>query len=136
MPANRIKLPSEVALGRRDSRRYGLLLEAARDIVRSPAVSEFCVGISAKIDARRASYRRWCQEHDAELRGFVALDWNRKCEQILACEEYLFRELVKHPKYATGVDRYYRSGKLHLDNHAVYIAWWSPAFNRELYDPE
>ena len=133
MPAHRLELSSGLAIGARDTRRYNALLQAARDIVRSPAVAEFCVGISAKIDARRASYRRWCQ--DAELRGFVALDWNRRCEQILACEEYLFRELVKHPKYATGVDRYYRSGKSNLDDHAVYIAWWSPAFNRELYDP-
>lgn len=131
-----LTLPSGISVGRRDARRYEVLLKAAEDIVRSPAVAEFCVGISAKIDARRAAYRRWCEQHDSELRGFVALDWNRRCEQILACEEYLFRQLVKHRKYATGVRQYYRSGKSHLDDHAVYIAWWAPAFNRELYDPE
>lgn len=128
--AKPITLRSALSVGARDARRYDRLVQAARDIVRSPAVAEFCVGISAKIDARRNAYRRWCEENGAELRGFVALDWNRDCDQILACEEYLFRELVKHPKYATTSTRYYPSAKTHLHEHAIYIAWWSPMFCR------
>jgi hypothetical protein len=133
--AGNLNLPLAGVIGARDAARYAMLLRAALDIVESEAVAEFCIGISAKIDSRRRQYRKWCEDEDAELRGFVALDWNRQCRQILACEEFLFRELVKHPKYATGVDRYYKSGKSLLENHAIYIAWWSPAFNRERYDP-
>jgi hypothetical protein len=105
---------------------FEFLHRSCLDLVKSSAVEEFCIGISAKPFSRRRAYSRWCRQIGAELHGFMVLDWGRSAQQVLDCERWLFHRLDGHRKYSrTTTRRYYPSASRKLDEQMIYLAWWS-----------
>jgi hypothetical protein len=105
--------------------RSGFLLQTCRDIIASPEVTQFVVGITANPSQRRSAYVRWARTRGSRIGGFVVLDWSLTPEQAIACERELFQGLVENEKYGVIDERYYPSAKRTLVNYNVYISWWA-----------
>jgi hypothetical protein len=110
--------------------RYQAIRDSVIAIVASESVEQFCVGITGKKTARKASYSNWCKKNNGQLMGFVILDWNHSPESAVELEEWLFHAVKDHKKYAnTGFVKYFPNVNRKFSEHDVYIAWWSPAFS-------
>src|ERR1700744_910668 len=109
--------------------RYHAMHATALDIISSPKVRQFCIGITGSKKRRKGAYAQWCKKYGGNLKGFVILDWEHSPDEILRMEEWLFNKLKPHPKYANQQKvKYYRHVNRKLKKQDIYIAWWSPAF--------
>ncbi|MBU1347210.1 MAG: hypothetical protein KKA16_09695 [Alphaproteobacteria bacterium] len=116
-------------LGARRSVRYQRALLSVQHIVASRRVTQFCVGISGNPASRRQVYERWCRQNNANLDGFVLLDWGHSPDEIVRFERWLFEQTCNHPKYANVENiKYFPNVNRRLLEQAIYVAWWSPGF--------
>jgi hypothetical protein len=119
----------EVNIAGRRLKRFESAYGALLDVISSPKVKQFCVGITSNPSQRRSAYARWCREYDAKLAAFVILDWDYSSEIIISFERWLFERAKMSRKYANFKNvAYYPSVNRKYKSHHIYLAWWAPAF--------
>jgi hypothetical protein len=103
------------------ARRIDLLHESIGDIVSSPNVEGFRIGITGNPETRLASYRVWA---GCPI-GFALLAWGLTCDQAVFTERLLFERLRSHKKYDSGSPRHHLpSVNRRFGEQYLYVVWW------------